>query len=163
MNVLLRTFLFTIFVPGAVTILVPYLILPRGSRWSLGVRGIAGLILVAAGAVIYLWCAFWAFAQTGGGTPAPIDPPRRLVARGLYKIVRNPMYVGVGTILLGEAIAFHSRGLAIYLAISAVCAHVFVLVYEEPTLQRKFRGEYEEYCAHVNRWIPKIGKVTKAS
>jgi protein-S-isoprenylcysteine O-methyltransferase Ste14 len=154
MSAILRTVIFTIFVPGTLAVLVPYWVRPKGAQWHMDAAGIVGLILLAAGAVIYFWCAFWAFARVGGGTPAPIDPPRRLVAHGLYRVMRNPMYVGVGTVLLAEVIGFHSVDLAIYLVIWGVCVHLFVLFYEEPVLRRKFGADYEDYLRRVPRWLP---------
>jgi len=114
-----------------------------------------GLVLLLAGATIYFWCAFGAFAQAGG-TPAPLDPPKRLVVHGLYRVMRNPMYVGVGSVVLAEAIGFRSAALAVYLIIWALCVHLFVLFYEEPTLRRKFGASYEDYCRRVPRWLPKL-------
>jgi protein-S-isoprenylcysteine O-methyltransferase Ste14 len=110
-----------------------------------------GWPLLVAGAIIYFRCA-WDFAVTGGGTPAPIDPPRKLVAKGLYRDVRNPMYVGVLAILTGEAILAQNVRIAIYAALVWTGFHLFVLLYEEPTLRLKFGAEYEEYCRTVPRW-----------
>ncbi|MGD1213026.1 MAG: isoprenylcysteine carboxylmethyltransferase family protein [Candidatus Acidiferrales bacterium] len=156
MSALLRTAVFTVFVAGTMAVLVPYWILPKGARWHADAAGMIGLVLLLAGAAIYFWCAFWAFARAGDGTPAPLDPPKRLVVHGLYRVVRNPMYVGVGTILLAEAVGFHSVDLAVYLIIWALCVHLFVLSYEEPTLRRKFGASYEDYCRRVPRWLPKL-------
>jgi protein-S-isoprenylcysteine O-methyltransferase Ste14 len=114
------------------------------------------MILGLVGAAIYSWCAFWAFAAVGRGTPAPIDPPRRLVVHGLYRVMRNPMYVGVGSILAAEAIGFRSGDLAVYWVIFLFCVNLFVLFYEEPALRRKFDAEYEDYCRRVPRWLPKV-------
>jgi len=86
----------------------------------------------------------------------PLDPPKRLIVHGLYRIMRNPMYVGAGTILLAEAVGFHSVELAVYVIIWALCVHLFVLFYEEPTLRRKFGASYEDYCRRVPRWLPKL-------
>lgn len=156
MSALIRTAVFTIVVPGIMLILIPHALLPQGARWHRDSLGILAVMLALAGAAIYLWCAFWAFAAVGGGTPAPIDPPRRLVVHGLYRKMRNPMYVGVGSLLAAEAIGFRSVDLAIYWAAVIVCVNLFVLFYEEPVLRRKFDGEYEEYCRRVPRWLPKL-------
>jgi protein-S-isoprenylcysteine O-methyltransferase Ste14 len=91
---LLRTVVFAIFVPGTVAVLVPRWILPAGARWHTDAAGIFALSLAAAGAAIYFWCAFWVFASYGHGTPLPLDPPKRLVAHELYRVMRNPMYMG---------------------------------------------------------------------
>ena len=94
--------------------------------------------------------------MTGRGTPAPIDPPKELVARGLYRYVRNPMYVGVMSILVGEALIFASRTLVWYAVTVFIGFNLFVLLYEEPTLRHKFGAAYERYCAAVPRWLPRL-------
>ena len=106
----LRVLLFTILVPASVTVWIPlfWLRLQDGPRsTALGSVQLLGYIPIALGIAIYLWCA-WDFATSGRGTPGPYDPPRDLVVRGLYRYVRNPMYIGVGCVLLGEAILFAS-------------------------------------------------------
>ncbi|MGH9936199.1 MAG: methyltransferase family protein [Blastocatellia bacterium] len=153
----LKTSIFTIIVPGAVTALIPYLLLSRNpsSFAHIGPFQLFGLIPMTIGAAIYFWCA-WDFASTGKGTPAPIDPPKRLVARGLYRFVRNPMYVGVLLALLGEAWLFSSWALVIYAAIVITWQHLFVVFYEEPALKRKFGESYSDYLARTPRWIPNL-------
>jgi len=113
---------------------------------------------MALGAAIYYWCA-WDFATAGQGTPAPIDPPKHLVVKGLYRFVRNPMYAGVLLLLAGESLAFQSLRILTYAAIVFVVANLFVIFYEEPALKRKFGAEYEEYLRSVTRWIPGRGGV----
>ena len=103
----------------------------------------------------YFWCA-WDFAFAGEGTPAPIDPPKMLVWQGLYRIVRNPIYVGVLLVLLGEAILFESQMLLAYVPVVWLWLHLFTVYYEEPTLRKKFGDVYEQYCAAVPRWIPRL-------
>ena len=100
----------------------------------------------------------WDFGWTGRGTPAPVVPPKRLVVVGFYRYVRNPMYVGFFVGWAGLWVVF---GRANALAIGAVCAALlgtvlFVLLYEEPTLRRKFGADYEEYCRNVRRWVPRL-------
>jgi protein-S-isoprenylcysteine O-methyltransferase Ste14 len=151
---LIRTVIFTVLAPGTVTIYVPYRLLPGGDL-GLGAARYFGIPLIAAGAAIYLWCA-WNFAMEGLGTPAPIDPPKKLVARGLYRHVRNPMYVGVLSILLGESLFFQSRRVLGFALFALAASHLFVVCYEEPTLRRKFGVGYEEYCRAVPRWIPRL-------
>jgi protein-S-isoprenylcysteine O-methyltransferase Ste14 len=153
---LLRTVVFTVFVPGTMAGLVPWWILPAGARWGSGLVGILALVLAAGGAAIYFWCAFWGFASYGHGTPLPLDPPKRLVAHGLYRLMRNPMYVGVGTVVAGAAIGFRSANLAIYLLVWSAFVYLFVLFYEEPTLRKKFGANYEDYCRRVPRWLPRM-------
>lgn len=153
----LKTSIFTIIVPGAIAALIPYLLLSRNtpSFADIGPFQLFGLIPMAIGAAIYLRCA-WDFASTGKGTPAPIDPPKRLVARGLYRFVRNPMYVGVLLALLGEAWLFRSWTLLAYAAIVFTWEHLFVVFYEEPTLRRQFGESYSDYLARTPRWIPRV-------
>lgn len=123
---------------------------PRLDLW-----GYAAAVGIALGAAVYLRCA-WDFAVGGQGTPAPIDAPRRLVIRGLYRLVRNPMYLGVLTVLLCEAALFRSLTLLAYAGCFAVAFHLFVLCYEEPTLRAKFGEEYEAYRRAVPRWLPRL-------
>lgn len=150
---LLKTLLFTILVPGTVAIYIPYILRGPGPHPITGL-GLAGLAPAAAGAAIYFWCA-WDFAVLGRGTPLPLDAPRRLVARGLYRFVRNPMYVGVLLLIFGQAIAFRSADTLWYGLAAAAFFHLFVVFYEEPALRRQFGESYQEYCKTVGRWIPK--------
>jgi protein-S-isoprenylcysteine O-methyltransferase Ste14 len=156
---LLKTLIFTIVVPGTVTVLVPRWILAseEPNTLPLGAVRILGAHLLLVGAVVYLRCA-WDFAVAGRGTPAPLDPPRELVARGLYRYVRNPMYVGILAILVGEALFFGSRRLLVYAAVAALFFNLFVLFYEEPALRRQFGKSYERYRKEVPRWIPRLRK-----
>lgn len=152
----LKTLLWSVFVPGTLTIVVPYLLL--SSKFELlpmkpsSFRFI-GLIPIGLGALLYLWCA-WDFTFTGKGTPAPFDPPKEMVAKGLYRYVRNPMYVAALLVLIGEVVLFQSVLILIYAAIVFSVFHLWVLFYEEPTLRRKFGESYETYCRKVRRWIP---------
>ncbi len=155
---LIKTLLFTIVVPGAVLIYLPFLLL-TSQGGSLHLDAVSpwmlGAIPFVLGALIYLWCA-WHFTFAGKGTPAPIDPPKHLVAQGPYRVVRNPMYVGVITALLGEALLFRSPGLVIYAALVLLAVHLFVVFYEEPHLRRRFGASYQDYCAQVPRWLPRL-------
>lgn len=150
----LRTLLFIVCVPGVTLGLVPYLIVARDAdATSHGALRWLGWLLLSAGASVMCWCfARFAFAR---GTPAPIDPPKDLVVVGLYRWVRNPMYVGAFAILLGELLLTGSRSLAGYAIAFAVACHLFVLGYEEPALSRRFGASYERYRASVPRWIPR--------
>jgi len=112
-----------------------------------------GMLLAVAGAALAVACVA-AFAFVGRGTPAPFDPPRRLVVAGPYRVIRNPMYVGAGLALLGAALYFRSLALLAYLAALGLAAHLFVVLYEEPTLRRLFGTEYDAYCARTGRWWP---------
>ncbi len=108
---------------------------------------------MVVGAVILLWCIA-DFAYTGKGTPAPVDPPKRLVVHGLYRYVRNPMYIGVLSILLGELLRFPSFQMLIYASLVFAAFESFVVFYEEPALRKKFGEPYVAYCREVNRWLP---------
>ena len=115
----------------------------------------AGAALVVAGAVVAARCT-WDFGRVGRGTPAPFDAPTRHVTVGLYRNVRNPMYVGMLQALLGEAVAYLSVWLLGYTLAMWLCLHLFVVLYEERALRRKFGDSYREYCASVSRWLPRV-------
>lgn len=153
----LRSLFFALLLPGSVTLLIPYFILSgRGGirvlQW--GPLQYLAVIGVAAGATILIWCIS-DFARVGRGTLSPVDPPSTLVVRGLYRYVRNPMYVGVLLLLLGEAALFQSRALLIYTGIWFLFVNLFVILYEEPTLRGKFGDSYDQYRRSVRRWIPR--------
>ena len=152
----LKTLIFTVLVPGTVTVAVPRWLLranpPPASTPA--VWPWFGGVFMLCGVAIYLWCA-WDFTFAGRGTPAPIDAPRNLVARGLYRYVRNPMYVGVLSILSGEALWFWSQTLMRYAIVAFSFFYLFVVFYEEPILRAKFGESYRQYCAAVPRWIPR--------
>ena len=157
--VLIKTIIFTIFIPGSVTILVPYWLLSSSSAppIQLGVLRYLGALPLLIGVAIYCWCA-WDFTFAGRGTPAPFDPPKQLVVRGLYRYVRNPMYVGIVSILLGEALLFASWRLFAYTASAFIFYSLIVVLYEEPALRHKFGESYRQYCKIVRRWIPRRAK-----
>jgi protein-S-isoprenylcysteine O-methyltransferase Ste14 len=147
----------TLFI-GLVLIYVP----GRFLSWSGIVRPTAieaqqvvGIVIGAAGAVVALWCIF-TFAVIGRGTPAPFDPPRRLVIQGPYHFVRNPMYIGAGLALAGAALFYESLALLGYIGLFFITIHFFVVWYEEPTLRQTFGQEYETYCRQVRRWWPSV-------
>jgi protein-S-isoprenylcysteine O-methyltransferase Ste14 len=161
----LGTAAFLILAPGTVAGLIPWWI----SHWRfhppfLGFppfRAI-GLLLIAAGVAVVLE-SFGRFALQGIGTPAPVFPTRHLVVEGVYRYVRNPMYVAVTSMILGQALLLGDRHLLEYAVLPWLAAHLFVLVYEEPTLRRSFGEEYELYCAHVPRWIPRLSPWRKGA
>jgi protein-S-isoprenylcysteine O-methyltransferase Ste14 len=156
---LLKTVVFTLFVPGIVAGYIPWRLRNDAAPAAHGIEAVISVAVIVVGILIYLHTAFWGFAWTGGGTPAPIAPTKRLVVRGLHRFVRNPMYIGVGMIIGGQAWLFHSRSTAIYLGVFAVFVNLFVLFYEEPTLKRQFGEDYERYRSSVPRWIPRIRSV----
>jgi protein-S-isoprenylcysteine O-methyltransferase Ste14 len=121
---------------------------------------IMGMMVGSAGALVALSCVF-TFAWIGRGTPAPFDPPRRLVIRGPYRFVRNPMYIGAGLALGGAALFFESVPLLAYCSGFLFASHLFVVGYEEPTLSRTFGQEYEAYCHRVRRWWPVVRATRK--
>ena len=120
---------------------------------SIGAAQVAGAVAVAGGAVLALWCIV-TFFVIGRGTPAPFDPPRRLVVAGPYLLVRNPMYLGAGLALAGAALFYESWALLGYCAAFVLVTHVFVVAYEEPTLRSTFGDSYARYCEQVQRWRP---------
>ena len=155
---LLRSVFFTFLLPGTVTVLIPYWIVssrdfrPFSSNQWVRYFGIPLILIGAAG----LLSCIWQFFSEGRGTLAPIDAPKELVVRGLYKYVRNPMYVLVVTILIGEAVLFSSAALVIEAGIFFSSAYLFVVFYEEPALRRQFGESYERYTNRVGRWIPRL-------
>lgn len=159
----LKTVIFTALVPGTVLLYVPY---ELRSRINLGTLDIGawrytGVLLFTAGVAAYCWCAF-DFAFKGRGTPAPIDPPKRFVAAGLYRFVRNPMYVSAMLVILAQVLYFQALVLLLYAPLLFAVFHAFVLLYEEPTLGRRFGPLYLEYRALVPRWIPRIKPLPRA-
>ncbi len=134
--------------------LIPYFILSRRGVLHWDAVGLPGLVAIALGASILIRCIV-DFARVGRGTLAPVDPPLTLVIRGLYRYVRNPMYVGVVLVLLGESALFGSTSLLLYAALFFLLANLFVMVYEEPSLRARFGEPYEQYRRSVGRWIPR--------
>ena len=114
---------------------------------------IAGAVICTAGAIIALWCV-GTFIFIGKGTPAPFDPPRRLVVRGPYRFVRNPMYIGAALALAGAALFYESLPVLLYCAALLVFSHGMVVFYEERKLRKTFGRDYEAYCRSVRRWLP---------
>lgn len=116
---------------------------------------VLGLALVVAGAAVALWCVL-AFALLGKGTPAPFDAPREFVAAGPYRFVRNPMYLGAAAVLAGAGLLLRSPAAAAVAILFLALAHAFVLLYEEPTLERRFGESYRRYKGRVPRWLPPL-------
>lgn len=156
LSLLLRNLVFTILQPGIVAGFIPF--------WILGdkVNGIfvqslqfyhyLGAIIFVIGLVIMISCII-SFAVKGQGTLSPADPTKRLVITGLYRFSRNPMYVGVTMILIGEAVFFQSVYLWIYLLLVYIAFNIFIMLNEEPRLKKDFGEEYNRYCQKVRRWI----------
>jgi len=155
---ILGSAIFLVIAPGIVAGYVPWLI----CRWHVGpplmgiyVLRLVGLFLIAAGLPILL-DSFARFALHGLGTPAPIFPTRHLVVNGLFRYVRNPMYVAVLSLILGQALVFGSVRVLEYGFAVWAAFYLFVLVYEEPALRKTYGAEYEQFCANVPRWIPRL-------
>lgn len=146
--------LFTVLVPGTVIVYFPYSLIAKSGgilqAADLSLALPAGLCMLT-GLAIYLRCA-WDFAVQGLGTPAPIDPPKKLVVTGLYRRTRNPMYLGVILLLSAECLLFPGAGLLTYALAIATVFHGFVVFYEEPALGARFGESYHDYCAQVPRW-----------
>ena len=158
MTVGFRSLLFTLFIPGSATVWIPWLIVSHRisveSTVSSSMR-LPGGFLIAAGTVLYFGC-LRDFTVTGRGTPAVWDPPVVFVSKGLYRFVRNPMYLAIVSILVGEALFFQSALLAWMATGFAVGFHLFVVFYEERALRRRFGASYERYCLEVWRWLPRL-------
>jgi protein-S-isoprenylcysteine O-methyltransferase Ste14 len=154
---LLRTVLFTVLVPGFVTGALPYFTV---SRWpsllhlELGHWRWLGLLPLSVGAILYVICA-WDFTFTGRGTPAVYDPPKKLVTVGLYRWVRNPMYIGIILALLGQGLLYQSMLIVGLAAGFWLVVHIFITLYEEPHLSRKFGESYRKFLRTVPRWLPR--------
>ena len=153
LSLIARNLAFTIVIPGLGGVLVPWWILghhghtPTPATW-------AAIPVIAAGAALYAWCV-WNFAAVGGGTPGPWDAPSRVVAAGPYRWVRNPIYVAAFLVVLGEAWLYGSGPVLVYAALLGLGVHLFVVGYEEPSLERSFGGEYVAYRRRVARWLPR--------
>ena len=154
MKLFLKVALFTLVVPGTIAVLVPLLI-----KWDRPVaNGPAlwlGAGLLAIGTVLYLRCV-WDFAVSGGGTPAPIDAPKRLVTNGVYRYSRNPIYVAVLIAIAGWASLFQAPVLLAYGVVLFALYSFFVQRHEEPHLAREFGDQYAAYTATTPRWLPRL-------
>lgn len=155
-SLLFRNLVFTILQPGIVAGLIPYLIIKFSGKtlfpdvptfWQY-----AGIIIAAFGSVVMLACIL-SFAVKGKGTLSPLDPTKKLVISGLYRYSRNPMYLGVMSLLIGESVFWQSIELAFYSVIVFTAFQLFIIFHEEPRLKRDFGNEFEEYCRTVRRWL----------
>jgi protein-S-isoprenylcysteine O-methyltransferase Ste14 len=152
-----RSLLWTILLPGFFAGYVPlrYFGLNRVRLDLFSPTDAAGLFCIGLGTLLLAAC-IREFARSGRGTLSPLDPPRHLVVRGLYRYVRNPMYLSVTGIVLGEVLVAQSLALEVYWAIWFLGVNLFVMGYEEPTLRGQFGASYDEYSRRVGRWIPTI-------
>ena len=153
----LRSLLWTILLPGTFAGYVPwrYFGVSQVRIDFTNPLDLLALILIAAGTALLLAC-IWEFAHRGRGTLAPVDPPKELVVQGLYRYVRNPMYLSVSTIVLGQALLARSTALLAYWAIIFTLFNLFVRFYEEPALRRQFGESYVRYTERVGRWLPRL-------
>ncbi len=150
-SLLIRDLLFSMVVPGAGAVWVPWWILMSGQT-SPTPRAWPAVAVIAVGIAGYPWC-LWVFAVVGRGTPGPWDAPRRFVAVGPYRWVPNPIYLSALLVMLGEAWLFLSPALLAYALAAAAVFHLFVVGYEEPTLARRFGKTYASYRRSVPRWV----------
>ena len=165
-SAVLGSAVFLMLAPGTVVGLVPlwiYRLHHHPARFLdfAGFR-VVGVLLIVAGLPVLLE-SFGRFALLGLGTPAPVFPTRHLVVRGFYRYVRNPMYVAVVAMILGQGLVRNDVGTLVLAVVGWTVTHIFVLTYEEPTLRRTFGAEYENYCAHVPRWVPRLGAFSPAA
>lgn len=155
-SLLLRNLFFTILQPGMVAGFFPWLIARQ--QWAARLSApfaflqYLGLIVFLAGLIITLHCIL-RFALEGKGTLSPADPTRQLVISGLYRFTRNPMYIGVLSMLLGECFFVQSTSLWIYTGLIFAAFNVFIIFWEEPRLRKDFGQSYIDYCRKVRRWI----------
>lgn len=152
------TAVFFVLAPGVVVGLAPWWITHwrmTHAVWNPAPSRYVAMALIVAGIAGVVEC-FVRFALKGRGTPAPVLPTEQLVVSGLYRYVRNPMYVSLLAILLGQSFLFGNAWLLLYTAIAWLITHIFVLLYEEPTLKRAYGPQYDAYCAHVPRWFPRM-------
>lgn len=157
MFVLARAATYSVLFIGLLLVFLPARVL----AWSgivrptaLGPQDLVGALVAVGGAALAIWCIL-TFVIAGKGTPAPFDPPRRLVVGGPYHYVRNPMYLGAALALGGAAMIYHSLALLGYVLLFLGSTHMFVVWYEEPTLYRLFGADYEVYRSRVRRWVPR--------
>lgn len=154
----LKAVLWTLVAPGGVVVFVPaMLVLAKSGPMELGPGRWFGLPFIAMGVPVLGWCIV-NFAREGKGTLAPVDPPKFVVRGGPYQVVRNPMYLSMLSILIGEALLFESWATAAWAVIMAIVWHLFVVFHEEPTLTRLFGPAYKEYRSTVPRWRPRLRK-----
>ena len=157
----IKSLLFGLTVGLVLMILLPYFMTTINNQVSLPVVNhiflkIVGVILVGLGVFIFLFNTF-AFKRYGRGTPVPIEPPKELVAEGLYKYVRNSMYLGYFGIVFGEFFILGHLSLLIYAIAFVILTHLYVVFVEEPGLKERFGNNYKQYLKSVPRWLPKLG------
>ena len=155
MKLYLKSALFAVVSQGVFAVLVP-LLLAGDRSFAPGPAIVVAGLLFFLGIAVYARCA-WDFVRFGRGTPAPMDAPRRLVTRGLYRYVRNPMYLAVLAAIAGWSVLFGSIAVAIYGVAIFAFLSASLRFYEEPRLVRQFGDEYVDYRDRVGRWLPRRG------
>ena len=155
----LKTAFFVLLVPGFLLGVVPVLVIPKipGPALPPGPWTWAAVLFWAAGIAALVWCAA-DFVRKGHGTPVPLDPPKVLVVSGLYRFVRNPMYVGALLVQAGNLVWFGSLAQLVYWFFLFIGFTLFIRANEEPSLRRTFGVAYEDYCRQVPRWLPRFKK-----
>jgi protein-S-isoprenylcysteine O-methyltransferase Ste14 len=146
---------FLVLAPGVVAVLIPYLLTGWQMETAPVAVRIAGGVLIALGAA-FLLHAFARFVVEGLGTPAPVAPTEHLVVGGVYRYVRNPMYLAVGATIVGQALLLGQPGLLAYAAAFGAVVFCFVRLYEEPTLTEQFGASYQAYRSAVPGWLPRL-------
>ncbi|NCO97164.1 MAG: isoprenylcysteine carboxylmethyltransferase family protein [Candidatus Aenigmarchaeota archaeon] len=155
----INSILLAILVGSFFMLIIPFLLIYLNARINLPVFSnlfftIVGLFLIFIGTAVFLYCS-GLFIKIGKGTPAPIEPPKKLVIKGLYKFTRNPIYLGYMSIFFGEFFIFGQFLLLVYFILSISLIHFYVVCREEPLLKRRFGKDYIEYMKRVPRWFPK--------
>jgi protein-S-isoprenylcysteine O-methyltransferase Ste14 len=158
MSISFKSILFSLIVLTFIIAGIPFLLHQVGMlQWTMApwTAAMPGALTLFFGVLIFVLCTR-DFARFGRGTPAVWDPPKTFVSHGLYRLVRNPMYLGIVLIIIGEACFFHSRPLLVIAVSLWLLFHGFVLFYEEPILIKKFGNSYRQYCVQVSRWLPRL-------
>ena len=156
MSIFIRTAIYVSLFAGLVLGYIPVnisFLFGNGHPEIIEWQHVGGTILTTIGLLLAVWCV-WTFAAIGRGTPAPFDPPRLLVIKGPYRYVRNPMYIGGGLALVGGSLYLGSLPVLGYAFLLLVVTHLFIVLYEEPTLRSTFGKQYLSYCLKVSRWWP---------
>lgn len=154
----MRSAVFTVIVPGTMAGVIPYLLTDgwrRGDLLGLSGAWIAGVVLIALGLPVLL-IAIYKFASDGLGTPLPAAPTRCLVVTGPHRFVRNPMYLAVATVIVGQALVLGQAVLLWYAVLFMLMTAAFVFFYEQPTLQTQFGEDYRRCCESVPAWLPRV-------
>jgi len=159
----LGTLVFFVAAPGTTAGLVPWLVTGwEGSPLGWDAVDLLGVLVGLVGLTMVVAC-FVRFVHEGRGTPAPTAPTEELVVGGLYRYLRNPMYVGVGLVIAGQCLAFRSLSLVVWLALFTVAVTVFVVAYEQPTLRARYGASYDAYCRSVPAVVPRLRRRTRST